>query len=78
MVTAKFKVNFVSKYGEGESEYQQVSMHPVYSSDKSSPNYTWSKMTPSGELRMTITNPGAFSQFATGKTFMLTFSEVDD
>lgn len=72
MVTAKFKVQNVNCY-EG---YRQVTLAPVYSSDKTSPNYSWSQATPSGELKMTITNPGAYEQFAVGKTYFMTFEEV--
>ena len=72
MVTAKFKVSNVNDYGA----YRQVHLSPVYSSDKASPNYSWSQATPSGKLEMTISNPGAFLQFAVGKTFFMTFEEV--
>lgn len=72
MVTAKFKVHQVNDFGS----YRQVHLAPVYSSDKASPNYSWSQATPSGKLEMTITNPAAFLQFAVGKTFDMTFSEV--
>lgn len=72
MVTAKFKVNQVNDYGT----HRQVHLSPVYSSDKSSPNYSWSQATPSGKLEMTITNPGAYEQFAIGKTYFMTFEEV--
>ena len=74
MVTAKFKVQNINDYGA----YRQVCLAPVYSSDKSSPNYSWSQATPSGELKMTITNPAAFEQFAVGKSFLMKFSEVAD
>lgn len=71
MVTAKFKVHQVNDYGA----YRQVHLSPVYSSDKNSPNYSWSQATPSGKLEMTISNPGAFEQFAVGKTYLMTFEE---
>jgi hypothetical protein len=76
MVTAKFKVHAVTKYGEGDNEYRQVHLLPVYSSDPTSPNYSWSKWTPSGKMEMTITNPGAFKQFEVGGDFLLTFEAV--
>lgn len=74
MVTAKFKVHQVNDYGG----YRQVHLSPVYSGDKASPNYSWSSATPSGKLEMTITNPGAYEQFAVGKTFLMTFQEVKE
>ena len=72
MVTAKFKVTQVNDFGQ----YRQVFLNPVYSPDKASPNYSWSQYTPSGKLEMTITNPGAYEQFAVGKTYLMTFDEV--
>jgi hypothetical protein len=74
MVTAKFKVSNVNDYGN----YRQVFLLPVYSSNKSSPNYSWSQATPSGKMEMTITNPGAYEQFAVGKTFLMKFEEVTE
>lgn len=73
MVTAKFKVSQVNDYGT----YRQVHLGPVYSSDKSSPNYSWSMATPSGKLEMTITNPAAYEQFAVGREYLMTFSVVE-
>ena len=73
MVTAKFKVNQVNDYGS----YRQIHLSPVYCPDKSSPNYSWSQATPSGKMEMTITNPGAYEQLGIGKTFLMTFEEVD-
>ena len=72
-VTAKFVCNSVTDYGN----YRRIELSPVFSSDKSSPNYSWSQATPSGKLEMTITNPGAFEQFAVGKSFLLTFEPQD-
>lgn len=74
MVTAKFQVQQVNDYGT----YRQVHLTPVYSSDKSSPNYSWSQATPSGKLEMTITNPAAYEQFVIGKSYLMTFAEVAD
>lgn len=74
MVTAKFKVSQVNDYGN----YRQVHLAPVYSSDKTSPNYSWSSATPSGKLEMTITNPGAYEQFSVGKTYLMTFEQVPE
>ena len=72
-VTAKFSVTHVNDYGT----YRQVFLSPVYSSDKNSPNYSWSQYTPSGKLEMTITNPAAYEQFVPGKAFLMTFETVE-
>lgn len=39
-------------------------------------NKEWSKFTPTGELKMTITNPAAFDQFDIGGVYRLTFDKV--
>lgn len=39
-------------------------------------NKEWSKYTPTGELKMTITNPAAFDQFDIGGVYRLTFDKV--
>ena len=36
-----------------------VEFSPVYSDNPESPNYTWSKYTPSGTIALNITNPAA-------------------
>lgn len=74
MVTAKFKVASVLDSGFSKT----VIANPVYSSDKTSPNYSWSQWTPSGELKLCITNPDAFNQFAPGKVFIMTLEEVSE
>lgn len=59
----------VTQYG------RQVNLVAVYSDDKSSPNYSYSKATPSGNINLMITNPGAFEQFEAGKTYDIVFTE---
>lgn len=39
-------------------------------------NKDWSKYTPSGEVKMTITNPEAVSQFELGGVYELRFERV--
>ena len=45
-VTARFKVTKI----EGDTGYRAVTMAPVYSSDPTSPNYSFSQATPSGDI----------------------------
>lgn len=71
-VSAMFAVEHVQDFGT----HRQVKLRAVYSSDKSSPNYSWSQATPCGEISLTITNPAAYEQFAPRKQFYLTFDEV--
>ena len=69
-VAAMFKVESImlSEFG------RVVKLRAVYSNDPGSPNYSWSKATPAGELTMTITNPDAYAQFEVGKVCRLEFS----
>ncbi len=39
-------------------------------------NKDWSKYTPAGNLKMTVTNPGAIEQFQLGEVYSLTFEKV--
>lgn len=63
---------------EGRYIGVEVTLQPVYSDDKSSPNYTWSKATPSGEVKLYITNPAAHEAFELGKTYLVTFAPVPE
>lgn len=71
MVKARMKVQSVLDQGTQKT----VKLTAVYSDDKDSPNYTYSKATPSGNLELVISNPAAYEQFTVGKTFDLTFEE---
>lgn len=39
-------------------------------------NKDWSKWTPSGDIKMVVTNPGAIEQFELGGVYSLTFEKV--
>ena len=70
-VTARFKVTKI----EGDTGYRAVTMAPVYSSDPTSPNYSFSQATPSGEIRLTVSNPAAWPMFdPVGKSLDITFN----
>jgi hypothetical protein len=71
-VQARFRCAEVHDFGS----FRTVVLAPVYSSDKSSPNFSWSQATPSGKLEMTITNPAAYSQFVVGMEYALILEGV--
>lgn len=75
---AKFLCNNVVSEGEGESKYESISLHAVYSSDKNEEDNQFSKATPWGEYRMTVTNPKAFGFFKPQKKYYLDFTEVEE
>jgi hypothetical protein len=70
-VTGRHESTSIQK--DGGVQQVTVTMLPVYDEGE---NSQWSKYTPSGELRLTITNPDAYNQFKLGKAFFVDFSEV--
>ncbi|MDE1905009.1 MAG: hypothetical protein KGH75_00980 [Rhodospirillales bacterium] len=62
--------------GERKS-YELIGLRAVYSSDPSSPNYSFSQATPCADFSMTITNPAAFGAFLKGKEYDVLLSPVD-
>lgn len=78
-VSARMKINQIieTTYSPAIDPVTQVVFNAVTTSDPNNPNYSFSKATPSAELRMTVTNPDALAQFVIGKTFDLTFTESE-
>lgn len=58
-----------------DSVMVEIRMAPVYGNGTE--NKDWSKWTPAGELKMTITNPPAAEKFEIGKCYFLDFTPVD-
>jgi len=69
-VRAKFVAHYIQP-GDGQ---ETVHMHAVYSPDPDSPNYTWSKATPGGNLTMAVSNPAAMGQFKQGTEYLIDFT----
>jgi hypothetical protein len=53
----------------------EIRLVPVWEQD--GPNRQWSKATPSGELKMLITNPAAVDQFELGKDYFVDFTPAE-
>lgn len=53
----------------------EVRMTPVWEHD--GPNLQWSEATPTGEIKMMITNPSAIGAFELGKCYFVDFSPSD-
>jgi hypothetical protein len=53
---------------------KDVLLRPVMTHEDDDPNKSFSKYTPAGELKLSITNPEAFEQFAVGATYDVDFS----
>lgn len=63
---------------EGDKMQQvTVTMQPVFGGKEDEANREWSKWTPSGELRLTITNPAAYEQLKLGKAYYVDLSPAD-
>ncbi len=82
-VTAKFKVSRLTPMSyegdttvtpegvlQGKVSTVEVELTPDYAQGR---NAAWSAATPAGVIRLTITNPAAFSQFVVGKAYTVTF-----
>ena len=64
--------------GAGNVEQVTVTLQPVYGNGEDKANEQWSRWTPSGEIRLCITNPEAFNQFKLGKAFFVDFTPADE
>jgi hypothetical protein len=64
------------KTADGVQMSESVTMHPVYSSDPASPNYSFSQATPSGQVQMFITNPDAFGFFELHHEYDIHFAKT--
>lgn len=72
MIKAKFKVLTIT---ERMGDQKEVHLQPVVSGSEE--NKTFSTYTPTGELKMTITNPAAMDFFKIGKEYYLDFTPAD-
>lgn len=78
-VRAKFQCLEIKHHhvpgSDAQSVHVEVRLVPVYGNGKD--NASWSKYTPSGELKMTITNPPAAEAFDIGKEYFLDFTPAN-
>jgi hypothetical protein len=78
-IVAKFRCHVVHQFPASQysGASERVSLHPVYSDNPEDENHKWSQATPSGEITMSITNPGACGIFKEGKEYLINFTEVE-
>lgn len=62
---------------EGDEENRVVRLQAVYDPNDLDGNKSWTRWTPSGELRLQITNPEAFNQFKVGVKYIIHFSPAE-
>lgn len=72
-VSAKFKVQRITPNTHHEGA--EVELVPDYAEGR---NKDWAKWTPSGVIRMNITNGPALEQFKQGKAFTILFTEENE
>lgn len=77
-VQAKMKCFHVDhlKTNDPSDVAADIRMVPVYD-DGNPENKSWSKWTPSGEVRLFVTNPDAIAQFEPGKSYYVDFTRAD-
>lgn len=77
-VTGRHETTGITK--GGNVEQVTVTLQPVYADqdgdDKA--NAEWSKWTPSGELRLCITNQAAYEQLNLGKAYFVDLTPAED
>jgi len=85
VIRARIKVNSVIENGwipkdsdVEQKDNEQISAGAVYSEDKNSENYSFSKATPSLSLNMTINNPNAFGILKKDMEYYLDFIPAED
>ena len=71
---AKFRCNMVEDYGEHQ---KTAHLSPVMD-DGIEENKRFNQATPSGELKIVVTNPATMNYLKVGKSYYLDFSEADN
>jgi hypothetical protein len=79
-ITGVFQHNSAHPNSEGKTPITQVdvTLQPVFAGSDSDSNKDWSRWTPSGELRLSITNPEIFPELINGRTFFVDFSPAEE
>ena len=68
--------NHVHQYpGTELASCVNVTLQPIW--EENGPNRKWSKMTPNGQIQMTITNPEASDIFELGKVYTVDFARAE-
>jgi hypothetical protein len=74
-VTGRHEMTSVTSNGAVESV--QVTLQPVYGKGEDDANAEWSRWTPSGELRLLITNPVAYEQLKLGACYYVDLNPAE-
>lgn len=74
-VRAKLRCFAVERLDGGSSKAADIRFIADYSDDPV--NKSWAQATPSGEVRLFVTNPDAIDQFVPGKYYYVDFERVE-
>jgi hypothetical protein len=74
-VRGKFKVTAVTQR-DSYAPYVEIEMSAVYTGSPEDNSYA--SATPSGSIKMTVTNPEAIDKLPVGKSFYVDFTPVDE
>lgn len=83
MIRSKFRVNSVQQFGNGGNAQcdavssEQIILSPVHG-EKGTSNAQWSKWTPSGEIRIHVSNPECFGKFKLNSVHFVDFTETTE
>lgn len=77
-VRMKLVVNTVAEHGDQTAGKtgEEITLSAVYSEKEGSANQTWSKWTPTGNLKFFVTNPEVFGQFRPGQFYFADLVET--
>lgn len=73
----KMVVNTVAVHGGPSTPCEEITMSAVYSDKEGSVNKQWSKWTPTGQLKYTVTNENLFGKIRPGDYFMVNLVRCD-
>lgn len=75
----KLVVNTVTRSvnADGGSASEEITLSPVYSDKEGSANKEWSKWTPCGQLKFTVTNPAVHGRFLPGQFYYCDLTQTD-
>lgn len=79
-ITGVHSTNSLHKYPDGSLpiESMHVTLQPVFGGGNDDANKQWSKWTPSGELKLSITNPEIYPELVNGKVFYVDFTPAEE
>jgi hypothetical protein len=77
-VRAKFRVAQTTQFPRNDHGNRTLLVElRAINGPEGSENADWSKYTPAGEIKLTITNPEASAQFEAGDYWYLTFTKAE-